>query len=237
MRGMLLEATGAAACLGFCSMTWAVRGRASSVFGPSVYRGVADRCSIALTFDDGPSESTPQLLALLGQYRAPATFFVCGVNVRRLPGVVREIVRAGHEVGNHSDTHARFCLRSARFIDQQIARAQQAIMEATGVAPRLFRAPYGVRWFGLREVQRRLGLLGVMWTEIAQDWKSPAGSIVRRLAKGARGGAIFCLHDGRLTQAKPDTRATLEAVRRLVPELLERGFRFETVSQILCPTT
>jgi peptidoglycan/xylan/chitin deacetylase (PgdA/CDA1 family) len=218
-------------------MAWAVRGRSSSVFGPSVYRGAADRPAIALTFDDGPSESTLQLLDLLEETRTQATFFFCGANVRRLAGAAREVAQAGHQIGNHSDSHARLYLRSARFIEGQIARAQQSISEVTGAEPLLFRAPYGVRWFGMREVQRRLGLLGVMWTGNGLDWKLSAEAIVRRLMRRARNGAIFCLHDGRLTQARPDVRPTIEAVRRLIPELSAKGYRFETVSQILCPTT
>jgi peptidoglycan/xylan/chitin deacetylase (PgdA/CDA1 family) len=218
-------------------MAWAVSGRSSSVFGPSVYRGARDRPSIALTFDDGPSESTPELLDMLAGFGAQATFFLCGENVRRLPQVARETARRGHEIGNHSYTHSCYCLRSPGFIREQLARAQQAITEATGIAPVFFRAPYGVRWFGLRKIQRQLGLTGVMWTAIGWDWKLPAGRIVERLRRAAGNGAIFCLHDGRDNRPHPDIRPTLEAVRRLIPELSARGFRFETVSQILCPTT
>jgi peptidoglycan/xylan/chitin deacetylase (PgdA/CDA1 family) len=237
MRGMLLEVTGAAAGASVGAMAWAVCGRSSSVFGASVYRGVRDRRSIALTFDDGPSESTPELLDVLAGFGAPATFFLCGVNVRRLPGVARETARLGHEVANHSYTHDWYCLRSPGFIREQLTKAQQAITEATGVAPVFFRAPYGVRWFGLRKVQQQLGLTGVMWTEIGWDWKLPAERIVRRLMRAAGNGAIFCLHDGRENRPHPNIQPTLEAVRRLVPELSAKGFRFETVSQILCPTT
>jgi peptidoglycan-N-acetylglucosamine deacetylase len=237
MRGMLLEVAGATACIGALSMTWAVRGRSSAVFGRSVYRGVRHRRSVALTFDDGPSESTPELLDLLAELRVPATFFLCGMNVRRLPEVARETVRRGHEIANHSDTHERFWLRPAAFVRDQVIRAQRSITESTAVAPVLFRAPYGVRWFGLRGVQRELGLTGVMWTAAGLDWRLPAGEVFRRLARGASNGAIFCLHDARESQPSPDIRPTLEAVRRLVPELAALGFRFETVSQILCPTT
>ncbi|HSW50267.1 MAG TPA: polysaccharide deacetylase family protein [Bryobacteraceae bacterium] len=237
MRGMLWEAAGAAASAGACSMAWAVRGRSSSVFGRSVWRGVRDRRSVALTFDDGPSESTPELLDLLAGLGVPATFFLCGINVRRLPEVARETALRGHEIGNHSDTHARFWLRPAAFIRDQVTRAQDSITEVTGVAPVLFRAPYGVRWFGLGGVQRELGLTGVMWTASGLDWRLPAARICRRLARGASNGAIFCLHDAREGQSCPDIRPTLEAVRRLVPELRARGYRFETVSQILCRCT
>ena len=237
MRGMLWEVAGAAVAAAAGSTAWAVRGRSSAVFAPSVYRGVRDRRAIALTFDDGPSESTPQLLETLAQFQATATFFFCGANVRRLPHVAREVARRGHQLGNHSDTHDRFYLRSAGFIREQVLRAQASITDATGATPVLLRAPYGVRWFGLRDVQRQLGLTGVMWTALGLDWKLPAEGVYRRLARAAQNGAIFCLHDGRETRPDPDIRPTLEAVRRLLPELRAKGFHFETVSQILCPTT
>lgn len=237
MRGMLWEIAGATACVGACTMAWAVRGRSSSVFGGSVYRGAQDRPSIALTFDDGPSESTPQLLEVLQQFRVPATFFWCGENVRRLPEIAREAAKAGHEIGNHGDSHRRLYLRQARFVREEILRAQQAIAKAAGIIPVLFRAPFGVRWFGMREIQRQLGLLGVMWTCNGLDWKLPACSILKRLLTNARNGAIFCLHDGRETQRHPDIQPAIEAVSSLIPQLTARGFHFETVSQILCPTT
>jgi len=217
-------------------MGWAVRGRASSVFGPSVYHGPRVRRAIALTFDDGPSEDTPRILDLLADYRAGATFFQCGANVERLPAIARAVREAGHEIGNHSHSHPLYCLHSPAYIQSDVARAQQVIAAATGAAPVLFRAPYGVRWFGLRGVQRRLGLLGVMWTVIGYDWKAAAGEVIRRVARRAGNGAIVCLHDGRELVRQPDIGATVEAVRALVPLLLDQGYQMETVSQLLCPT-
>jgi peptidoglycan/xylan/chitin deacetylase (PgdA/CDA1 family) len=96
------------------------------------------------------------------------------------------------------------------------------------------RPPYGVRWFGFREMQERLGLLGVMWTVIGLDWKLAAPRIAERVLTLARDGSIVCLHDGRGTLKDPDRRPTIEAVRRIVPSLLEKGYHFETVSQLLC---
>ena len=78
--------------------------------------------------------------------------------------------------------------------------------------------------------------MGVMWTTIGVDWKLPVDEVVTRLLRGARNGAIFCLHDGRSIEARPDVRVTLEAVRQTIPKLIDRGFHFETVSRILCPT-
>jgi peptidoglycan/xylan/chitin deacetylase (PgdA/CDA1 family) len=190
-----------------------------------------------LTFDDGPSESTAALLRILARHNVSATFFMCGKNVERLPEVARAVAAAGHEVGNHSDSHPRFDFCSAAFIYDELARGQQKIAEHTGIRPKLFRAPYGVRWFGLQRAQERLGLLGVMWGTIGKDWKWPAKRISEFVVKRARQGEIICLHDGRMTEVAPDIAATLEAVDKIIPELKQRGLRFETVSQILCPTT
>jgi peptidoglycan/xylan/chitin deacetylase (PgdA/CDA1 family) len=226
---------GSSACTA-AFLAWGVRGRASSIFGPSVYRGPRNRKAIALTFDDGPSESTPRVLDLLHKYQTPATFFQIGVNVERLPDVTRAVFAAGHEIGNHSFTHPLFCLHSKGFIYRELARAQNAIADATGRPPTLLRAPFGARWFGFRRAQRRLGLMGVMWTAIGYDWKLKADTIVGRMLAGAANGAILCLHDGREVRANPDIRETVAAVSRLIPALRDQGYEFNTVSRLLCPT-
>jgi peptidoglycan/xylan/chitin deacetylase (PgdA/CDA1 family) len=217
-------------------MTWAVRGRSAAVFGASAWRGPRGRRAIALTFDDGPSESTPAILEILARHHVPATFFQCGVNVERLPGIARAVAQAGHEIGNHSHTHPLFCFRSARFMEEELRRAQQSIERHTGVRPAWCRAPYGVRWFGLGKAQRKVNLTGVMWTIIGYDWNLKAGEVVERVAQRVSNGAILCLHDGRELRVAPDAGETVEAVRRLVPMLLDRGYTFETVSRLLCPT-
>jgi peptidoglycan/xylan/chitin deacetylase (PgdA/CDA1 family) len=216
-------------------MAWAVRGRSSTVFGPGVWRGPRDRKALALTFDDGPSEATPEILEILAQYGVSATFFLCGANVERLPEIARSIADAGHEIGNHSHSHPYLFLRSPSAIQKELLRAQEAIVAHAGVRPVWFRAPFGVRWFGLRAAQKRLQLAGVMWTAIGYDWKSRSEEVVGHIAAQAENGAIFCLHDGRELCVKPDVRETVKAVRRLVPMLLDQGYKFETVSRLLCP--
>lgn len=214
-------------------MAWAVRGRSSQVFGPSISHGTPGNKSIALTFDDGPSPATPEILAILAQYQVPATFFQCGVNVLRAPELTRAVHAAGHEIGNHSHTHPNCALKSPSFIHAEFSRAQDVIAECTGTAPSLLRAPYGVRWFGYREMQARLGLRGVMWTVIGRDWALPAPAIADRVLSGVTGGAIVCLHDGRGILKDPDVTPAIEAVRRIVPALLGNGYHFRTVSQLL----
>ena len=166
----------------------------------------------------------------------PATFFQCGANVERLPAVARAVGQAGHAIGNHSHTHPLFCFRSPPLHRTGPGRAQAAIEAHTGIRPAWFRAPFGARWFGLGRAQRRLGLTGVMWTAIGYDWNLKAEAVVERMARRVSNGAILCLHDGRELCARPDIGVTVEAVRRLVPMLLDRGYKFETVSRLLCPT-
>ena len=230
---------GETACLAICGagavMAYGVRGRSSTLFAPSVYRGPDSQRTIAFTFDDGPSESTPELLRVLADCEVPATFFQCGMNVERLPEIAREVARQGHEIGNHSHTHPKFYFRGPEFMREELARAQAAIENATQVSPVLFRAPFGVRWPGLRAAQQSLNLLGVMWTVIGRDWVLAADAIVRRVLPKIENGAIVCLHDGREVSVRPDVGPTLNAVRRLIPILKAEGYRFESVSQLLCP--
>ena len=228
---MLLGAIAGAAAAGF--LAWAVRGRSASVFAPSLWRGPKGRQRIALTFDDGPSESTPALLELLKQHNAKVTFFVCGHNAARLPEILKAIANDGHEIGNHTWSHPRLDFVSPAKMRDEIGRTQETIHQITGTKPTLFRAPFGVRWFGLGAVQKEFGLTGVMWTAIGLDWKLPAPAIAQRLNTAATDGAILCLHDGRVLTERPNVDATLDAVRQLLPLLQAKHLSITSVSAML----
>lgn len=219
---------------GAAVMAYGVRGRSAQVFGPSVYRGDPRRKAIALTFDDGPSESTPRLLEVLARHSVPATFFQCGANIRRLPGVAREVLAAGHEIGNHTDTHPHLYFRDYQTIHDEFLRAQITIEQELGISPRLMRPPYGVRWFGFRSMQETLNLLGVLWTVIGLDWKRNAEEITVRVLRFTQNGAIICLHDGRSVMRQPDIHATIDATSRIIPALTGQGYVFQTVTELLC---
>jgi peptidoglycan/xylan/chitin deacetylase (PgdA/CDA1 family) len=122
----------------------------SRVFGPALVRGPRERRRVALTFDDGPAPPfTGQILDVLRDYRVPATFFVCGQNAERHPELVRRIHAEGHTLGNHTYSHPFLYIQSRQRIAEEIDRTQEVIGRLTGYRPRLFRPPYGVRWFGL----------------------------------------------------------------------------------------
>lgn len=233
---------GAASTGGLLAATaYAARGRSSQFFGPSVYRGFSKRRSIALTFDDGPSPDSCRLIEYLSNENIKATFFECGMNVARHPAIAREIYAAGHEIGNHTYSHPRLApglganLRwhSPAFILREFSDTQSIIHHEVGLRPTLLRAPYGYRWFGLRETQRQLGLLGVMWTVIGRDWILPSQGIIDLVLRRASPGGIICLHDGRDVQVNPDVSEMIKALKGIVPVLRDRGYQFETVSQIV----
>lgn len=230
---MLFGAIAGAASAGF--LAWAVRGRSSQFFAPSVWRAPRGRQRIALTFDDGPSESTPALLELLKQHNAQATFFVCGHNAARLPKVLEAIANAGHEIGNHTWSHPRLDFAGTARMRDEIGRTQQIIEKITGQKPRLFRAPYGVRWFGLGPVQKEFGLQGVMWSAIGLDWKLSGPAIAARLTTAIHDGAILCLHDGRVLTPTPNIANTLESVRLLLPSIQAKNLSPTSVSAMLEP--
>ena len=246
-RSHFLRSATAAAGLtlaGFAALSiYGLASFSAQLFGSTVHRGRGRRRSVALTFDDGPSSQTPDLLALLAEHGIPATFFQCGLNVRRHPEIARAVTAAGHEVGNHTFTHARLPpqlsrrpnLRSPRNIFGEVAATQIAIQEATGVTPTLFRAPYGMRWWGLRSTQRRLGLVGVLWTVIGHDWEWAAEQIAQFVLDRVEPGGIVCLHDGRDIQPQVDLSGMLSALRVIVPALKAQGYSFETVSELLRP--
>ncbi len=231
----LTAVLGAAAIAGGMAgtVTYGIMGRSARIFGPSVYRGPGVRRSITLTFDDGPSPSTPRLLEYLASENIRATFFECGKNVERHPDIARAVLAAGHEVGNHTYSHPHLYLKSPGFINREIAQAQDVIGAKLGHTATLLRAPYGQRWFGIGAVQKRLGLMGVMWTVIGHDWEWPAERIAALVLEEATPGGIVCLHDGRGIEPNPNVGAMLEALKRIVPVLKDQGYTFEPVTALL----
>ncbi len=204
------------------------------MFGPSVFRGTGARKSIALTFDDGPSESTPELLAYLDKEGVAATFFQCGMHGEEVAALAGQVAAAGHEIGkSYLLASTLLPFKSHEFIERELSEAQRVIQGETGLTPTLLRAPYGFRWLGLRAVQEKLLLLGVMWTVIGYDWRSPAEKVSEYVLRYSSPGGIICLHDGRGASLAPEIGNTIAAVKEIVPRLRDQGYRFETVTSLL----
>jgi peptidoglycan-N-acetylglucosamine deacetylase len=170
-------------------------------FGPFVCRGARDRNRIALTFDDGPDErSTPMLLELLRQRRVHAAFFAVGKRVAAHPDIAARIVREGHLLENHSYAHSNATnFLSVRRLRTELAQAQQAIRQATGVAPTCFRPPMGLSNPRIFRAAREAGLKVIGWSARGLDTKlTDSEEVVSRICRRIEPGAIILLHDGNI---------------------------------------
>jgi peptidoglycan/xylan/chitin deacetylase (PgdA/CDA1 family) len=180
-----------------------------------------------LTIDDGPDrEETPRILEVLREFRARATFFCIGRRVALRPGLARAVIEAGHDVQNHTYSHPALTFWAAwpSRVQTEIRRGSQAIHEATGKQPCLFRAPAGLAnaFVHTTVANEKLKLVG--WSAAGRDGvrHDPDRALCRILGR-VRPGSIILLHENRLTGMAPGQRAA--TLRRLLAELENRRLR------------
>ncbi|MFC7732272.1 polysaccharide deacetylase family protein [Actinomadura keratinilytica] len=190
------------------------------------------RKCVALTFDDGPGAYTGLLLDRLRAARVHATFFLLGQNVAGHRDLVRRMVEEGHEVGNHSWSHPDLTTLPTWEVRAQVRRTQQAVQDVTGVAPALFRPPYGAVD---ERVANAVDMPLILWSVDTLDWlhRDVRRNITAGVREPRRGGIVL-FHDIH--------RPTVAAVPSVLEGLRERGFTFVTVSELfggrpLCPAT
>jgi len=196
--------------------------------------GVSAR--VAITIDDGPDpEVTPQVLAQLAERGACATFFCVGERVERHAELAREILSRGHDIENHSQRHRHnFSLLGPGAMTAEIARAQDSILRVTGVSPRFFRAPAGLRNPFLDPVLSRLQLRLASWTRRGFDTvNANAEAVYRRLANPLRDGDILLLHDGNAARGRGGKPVILEVLPRLLDALAAKQLRPVTLRSAL----
>ncbi|HJV44644.1 MAG TPA: polysaccharide deacetylase family protein [Bacillota bacterium] len=187
---------------------------------------------ICFTFDDGPDPKyTPQILNVLNQYQAKATFFVTGNQVERFPQVVQKEAMQGHEIANHTFNHKYLDKYNEEGIEKEIVHAQDIIYAVTGQTTKLFRPPGGYYNERIVSAAKKHGYTVIMWSwhQETKDWSDPGvDKIVKRVLDNTRNGDIVLLHDhsGKRSQ-------TVDAIAQIIPELKKRGYQFITVSELL----
>lgn len=198
-------------------------------YTPYISVGSHRRRDIALTFDDGPSPYTPQILAVLQREHVPATFFEIGRSVGLYPSFTKRLAAAGEVIGDHTETHPPLAALSATEQQNELLDAEHAITHAGAPGPHLFRPPYGSfnqTTLGLLQQDR---LLMVLWTVDTSDYLRPGvAKIVYVALSGARPGAIILMHDG-----GGDRSQTVAALPRIIQRLRQRGYHLVTVPQLL----
>ncbi|MFF9808761.1 polysaccharide deacetylase family protein [Streptomyces coeruleorubidus] len=170
---------------------------------------------VGLTFDDGPSGNTTGLLNALRQNGLRATMFNQGQYAAANPSLVRAQVSAGMWIGNHSYTHPHLTRLNQAQIDSEISRTQQAIANAGGGTPRLFRPPYGETNAAVKSVAARHGLTEIIWHVDSQDWNGASTAAIVQAAGRLTNGQVILMHDW--------SANTLAAIPRIAQGLAARG--------------
>lgn len=202
-------------------------------------QAAAARGEIALTIDDGPDpDVTPAVLEQLDAARARATFFCIADRAARHPQLLREIVRRGHSVQNHTASHShRFSLLGPRGYAREIGAAQVQLERLSGTRPTFFRAPAGLRNPFLAPVLHRMGLTLASWTRRGFDTReADASRVFERLTQGLRAGDIVLLHDGHAARTAQGRPVILDVLPRLLSFGQARGWRFVTMTEAMAPT-
>jgi peptidoglycan-N-acetylglucosamine deacetylase len=209
--------------------------RRAPLVGRVFWKGPARDRTVAITFDDGPTEPhTTRILDVLRDRGVRATFFVLGRRAEALPGLVARAAAEGHEVGNHGYDHSVLPLRGPSFIRRQIERTSAVIERACGRRPTLFRASHGWRNPFVTWEAARAGCATVGWTLGVWDTDRPgADEIARRVVRGVRPGCILLLHDGRGLEPDADASQVVDALPGILDALEGDGYRFLTVTQMM----
>lgn len=185
---------------------------------------------VALTFDDGPSPVyTPEILDILDKHQIKATFFVIGVVAKSHPQVLRETIKRGHEIGNHSMYHDKISHKSVEAIYADLSNVDKIIHAQGYTGPIFFRSPFGLTSDSLRTTLSKMHKTNFLFDFLSQDWDNiPADLIYNRIIEKARPGFIIVLHDGGNHREN-----TVKATDRIIATLKEKGYQFVTASELL----
>lgn len=179
---------------------------------------------ISLTFDDGPNpEYTPQILDILAENEVKAAFFVYGAYVDEYPEIAQRIVAEGHILGNHTYTHPDLSAISDEEVLQEIEWTQESIRDVTGVEPTLYRMPFGAG--GPRVVRLLSDMTSIIWNIDSQDWELQDEELIyNTVMTQLSHDNLLLMHD--------TNQATVNAVRRMIPEMKEQGFEFVKPTEV-----
>ncbi|MCC6483757.1 MAG: polysaccharide deacetylase family protein [Armatimonadetes bacterium] len=199
---------------------------------PVVYRVPTKQKVVALTFDDGPHPTyTPEILSILDHYHIKATFFMIGREMLKHPEIVREVVRRGHVVANHTFSHPHNIEADSQAqVIRELDKCEEIIEQMTGRRAHLFRPPRGLVDGTVLQIADEEGYRTILWTVCADHHDAPTPELMtRRVLKHVRSGGIVLAHDGTFCSRWKDVKAT----PMIIEELRRRGYRFVTIPELL----
>ncbi len=185
---------------------------------------------IALTFDDGPNDtSLPKVLDLLKEEKIKASFFFIGKNISDRKLEVERVHKEGHLVLNHSYTHSNFDKASQELIISEIEKTNKTINDIIGVTPKLYRPPYGIITENVKIAVKNLDMNIVLWNVDGEDWntKRSLDYVVNTQEKETKNGSIILMH------TQPDKDTSYEALKKLIPYYRSKGYEFVKLDELL----
>lgn len=181
---------------------------------------------IALTFDDGPGSYTNQLLDVLAKYDVKATFYLVGNRVKNFQEATQRIADEGHEIGTHTFSHAKLTTLSYNGIEREIQNSLDAIASVTSTRVTSLRPPYGSYDKNVRDACEKMGLTIAMWNLDTDDWNTnDAANTYNIIMEEVEEGCIILCHELK--------SSNVEAMERVIPDLLAQGYQFVTVTELL----
>lgn len=224
--------------IAFILLLWLKGHRSPQLLGRCVHRINTSEKVVALTFDDGPSFYTEEILDILHLYKAQATFFLLGQNIEQFPSLVQQIYKKGHEIGNHSYSHQPLIFKSCAFIREEIEKTDQLIKKSGYQGIIHFRAPYGRKLFGLPWILYKSKRPHILFDVIPDDWACPGvATIVNRILAQTKPGSIILFHDGNGDNITQDRSQTVQALSIILKKLKADGYQFVTISELLNKTS
>lgn len=205
---------------------WLFGSMTSGVFeGEELTQIDPNKPMIALTFDDGPSRYTSQILDILTENGGRATFFMLGERVSDYTETVQKVAQQGSEIGTHTWSHPNLKDLSQDEVRAQLDDSVRALEDAGDVKVRLMRPPYGSVNTSVKDVCRWAGLPMVRWTVDTEDWRTKdAQATYDSVIAGAYSGCIVLCHD--------IVASTVDAMEMVIPELVRQGYQLVTVSEM-----
>lgn len=202
---------------------------AAEAYTDVVYYKKNSQKKIALTFDDGPHpQYTPEILDILKEYNIKATFFVVGQNVELYPDIVKRCISEEHDIGNHTFSHCHMSDTAFESIIDEIQSCEDTVYELCEYHVKLFRPPEGVLPDDIRNYAVNEDYAVILWSIDTYDWaRAPISNIKRNITKNISSGDIILMHD-----YVPES-ITPQALRIIIPILLESGYQFVTVSELI----
>jgi peptidoglycan-N-acetylglucosamine deacetylase len=193
---------------------------------------------VALTYDDGPNPTyTNQLIDLLNQLEAKATFFAIGKNIETHPETVKKIIDSGHEIGNHSYSHQKLIWKTPAFVRSEIDKTDELLRQLGVNQEILFRAPFGYKRFTLPYILKQMHKKNIMWNVDPKDYQETNPEVIAQgILEKVQPGAIILMHDGGSdseNETLSDRTATIAATEIVIHKLQAQGYKFLTVSQML----